>query len=307
MKKIHQGFTLVEIMVVISIFAFISSIVFAVTSYARAKAIDTAQAQTIKQISNAVQARIIDKGAAPENPFGNDIVVYSNMTGDGRIAGDGLNGFGEVMNQLVTEGYLDNVPNIPNPNSAIGYYNYGPTSAQGAVVFGALATAPKTTTGPNGSCRFSNPAPGHTGMKLQQKTGDAPFLTFIKKITNTVFATSTGISVYLGTPTLANEEGATKNTIPDPRCTGGPAQEPPRGYSYSPVYPKCVVASPQDIFSPAGENQQQSEQMEQLNNDDSSGDSGNTPPPPPIDPTLLTQNPTCDSTRPSGDFCICSK
>ncbi|HRH26427.1 MAG TPA: type II secretion system protein [Candidatus Paceibacterota bacterium] len=169
-----SGFTLVELMVVLSIMSLLSSIIFASTQYARAKAVDTAQVNTVKQINTAIQAKMLATGgSAPANPLdgqsgcgtGTACVAYSSGTDAGAIPGDGKNAFNEVMQQLVNEGYLSSIPVIPNKNSSIGYYNFGPNNPVGAVVFGSQKLATPTYAGPVNTCRLLI---GTTAQQQQQ-------------------------------------------------------------------------------------------------------------------------------------------
>jgi prepilin-type N-terminal cleavage/methylation domain-containing protein len=176
------GFTLVELMVVLSIMSLLSSIIFASTQYARAKAVDSAQVQAVKQINTAIQAKILATGSAPANPLdgqsgcssGTACVAYSSGTDSGAIAGDGKNAFNEVMQQLVNEGYLTAIPTIPNKNASIGYYNFGPGNPAGAVVFGSQKLATPSITGPANTCRLMIGTDTQQQQQQQSQTKHTP-------------------------------------------------------------------------------------------------------------------------------------
>ncbi|MDB5259606.1 MAG: hypothetical protein JWO73_814 [Candidatus Taylorbacteria bacterium] len=61
----NRGFTLVELLVVISIMSLLTSVVLASLTTARRKANDAARLQTVHQIDNAIQLYVTETGKAP--------------------------------------------------------------------------------------------------------------------------------------------------------------------------------------------------------------------------------------------------
>jgi len=67
--KNKSGFTLIELMVVISIIALLSSVVLAVLNDARAKGRDAARIRALKEVSSAINMYFNDKGTYPPSQY----------------------------------------------------------------------------------------------------------------------------------------------------------------------------------------------------------------------------------------------
>ena len=76
MKKTKHGFTLIELLMVIAIIALLASIVLASLSGARKKALDSAGAQDLNQIKNALELFRSKYGRYPANPSLGDSFGY---------------------------------------------------------------------------------------------------------------------------------------------------------------------------------------------------------------------------------------
>lgn len=142
--KYKKGFTLVEIMVVVSIIAFISSIVSFSLAQARAKAQDTSRVANVQQLRTAILAYKLDhNGIAPPMPSGVTVPIT-----------DRSQAFATTLQSLVDGKYI---PSLPK-NLGIFYYNAGNGgSGEDATVVGTtLNTGTPTLTGQGGTCRPFN-------------------------------------------------------------------------------------------------------------------------------------------------------
>lgn len=183
MKHLSQrGFTLIEIMVVISIIAFLSSVVFANLAVARVKAQDTARTQTARQVDLAIKSYILDKKMAPANyTTSSDVWVFAYSNDPALSDGSGLNAFQKSMKVLVDAKYLADIPkqigDIP-----FFYYNTG-DPAIGAIFGATLGASQASTIAAANSCRpRSEPVSSwcstvnmsdYTGCTLQTVNGRA--------------------------------------------------------------------------------------------------------------------------------------
>lgn len=79
-NKQNKGFTLIELLVVVAIIGILASVVLASLNSARVKARDVKRMSDIRQIENALQLYITDKGHAPdlEMNCSNPLVANSN-------------------------------------------------------------------------------------------------------------------------------------------------------------------------------------------------------------------------------------
>ncbi len=135
----HRGFTLVELLVVISIIALLSSVVLSSLNTARARARDARKIADFRQLTIALNQYYLANNSMPANPT------------PGTEVCDGSVGWTTVMNQLIAAGYLSVIPRSPG-GAQYCYYNYGAGGIGGLMVT-TLETVPDTTTGISPSCR----------------------------------------------------------------------------------------------------------------------------------------------------------
>ena len=115
------AFTLIELMVVISIIALFSSI--AIFSYAdaRVKANDAKKQVETDQVEKAIVLYKDSKGTVP-----------SNYTGTNSVATEGTTAYNQSMQDLVNAGYLGSIPQSPD-----GTYIYYADASSSVAAFGA--------------------------------------------------------------------------------------------------------------------------------------------------------------------------
>jgi len=118
MKK---GFTLIELMVVISIIALFSSIGMFTYADARVKANDAKKQVETNQVEKAIILYKDAKGIVPQN-----------YTGTNAIAVEGTTAYTQSMQDLVTAGYLPSIP-----KSTDGTYVYYADASSTSATFGA--------------------------------------------------------------------------------------------------------------------------------------------------------------------------
>jgi prepilin-type N-terminal cleavage/methylation domain-containing protein len=101
-----KGFTLIELMVVISIIALLSSVVLAALQDSRAKGRDAARIQAMIQVRNALQLYFADNGVYPAcgSPYGD--VVYQD-----RAFNPATNANSTWKNTLINGNYIKSIPN----------------------------------------------------------------------------------------------------------------------------------------------------------------------------------------------------
>ena len=107
-----KGFTLVELLVVISIIGLLSSIVLTSVNSARAKARDARKMADFRAISTALQLFFDSTGRMPGNGLG----CCGATEGNGH--------YENSMQELVTAGFLSVVPKSPG-GGLYSWYNYG--------------------------------------------------------------------------------------------------------------------------------------------------------------------------------------
>lgn len=168
----RKGFTLIEVLVVVSIIALLSSIVITSTNVARAKARDTKKIAESNSVKTAIASYTIDRNRAPDNyvctgscqKVGGNVAQRSTL--EVEDTGNPLDpqtesgkAYRATMNDLVTGGYLASVPQSSG-GAAYVYYDYGPGSAAGGLFGTVLDTAQATTNGIGGSCRPNTSSAG---------------------------------------------------------------------------------------------------------------------------------------------------
>jgi type II secretion system protein G len=112
MKK-TSAFTLIELLVAISIISLLSSVVFASVQETQAKARDTNKKVAVSEVQKALQSYQLDKADIPG-------VVGTKYQ-------EGTPAYDEVMGELVTYGYLVEVPKSPTGDS-YSYVKSSPNS-----------------------------------------------------------------------------------------------------------------------------------------------------------------------------------
>jgi len=141
----QKGFTLVELIVVMSIISLLSSIVLVNLNGYMARARDARKMSDIEQINKALYMYYAQTGSMPANP----------TPGYEGCSGYNYSSYQQVMQQLISAGFLSQIPMPPSGGWARGYcyYNYGQGGTVGALVVTILEAAPATTTGVGSSCR----------------------------------------------------------------------------------------------------------------------------------------------------------
>jgi len=109
MKK---GFTLLELLVVISIIGLLSTIAISSMSSARARSRDAKRIADLKQVSTALELYVIDNGAYPT--CGQTCTNYCDCT----TVGWG----GSFTAMEIKPNYMANIPTDPISNATYGYF-----------------------------------------------------------------------------------------------------------------------------------------------------------------------------------------
>lgn len=138
------GFTLVELLVVISIIGILATIVIASYTGAQAKARDTQRINDLDDIKYALILYKQDNGSFPDNP-GSSLCNFPTNS--------------DCLSQLVSGKYVSSLPSAPNNSDNYGYYNYSQTAGGGFGEYGVLLTAKLENysgTGLSGSFRKAN-------------------------------------------------------------------------------------------------------------------------------------------------------
>lgn len=140
-SRSKRGFTLVELLVVISIIGLLSTFALISLDNSRKKARDAMKQSDFKNVQTALYLFYDKYGRMPAN--------YN--PGWGVCQGDGF--YEQSMNELVQAGFLGDIPKAPANGGGYCYYNYGPDNTIGALLVTALETAPSSMTGIAPSCR----------------------------------------------------------------------------------------------------------------------------------------------------------
>jgi prepilin-type N-terminal cleavage/methylation domain-containing protein len=137
-----RGFTLIELMVVISIIGVLSTVVLSSLSTARVKAYDARRISDLHSIYTAYAIHNTSGGSQLANP---------GCGGGCQISDDDP----RFLQELIAENDLASIPHPPD-NAAANpymYYDYGPGNSYGFMIVTQLeGRAPQTTPYP-GSCR----------------------------------------------------------------------------------------------------------------------------------------------------------
>lgn len=169
----NKGFTLVELLVVISIISVLSSTVMYSTAQARVKADDAKKQAEVHQVQVAIS---LQKDTTKKTPLNyNCAGTYcASGTGDS-VAVEGTQAFNASMQELVDKGYISSIPKSKD-NS---YVYYADANADQAT-FGAKLNSPSapmtnnycpTTPAPYQDCKkttssFSPATPYYTGADV---------------------------------------------------------------------------------------------------------------------------------------------
>lgn len=141
MQQKNQGFTLIELIVVIGIIAILATLGLSTFENVSKNARDAKKKADLKDIKTALVQFIGQNGHGPTN--------YN--PGYGVTEGDG--NYEKSMQELINAGFLGTMPKSPDKQNPYRYYDYGPGNSVGAVVVTTLEAAPDTTTGIPPSCR----------------------------------------------------------------------------------------------------------------------------------------------------------
>lgn len=164
------GFTLVELMVVISIIGVLASIAYASLTSAKAKAVGTVTYSAARQYDTAIQSFYLDNGYYPWGTaeygvttcLGNSLSCYASWNTPSTINPDPI-----IMSQLVPK-YMSTGINLPN-NSTMTVVNVGGIPGNNISVQGIIYGCDSTVNGGSGcqkaflfwaqsgtKCQFSN-------------------------------------------------------------------------------------------------------------------------------------------------------
>ncbi len=144
-KKFNKGFTIIEVLVVISIVSTLTGIVWVNVNSARMKARDAKKTTELKNIQTALYAFLEQYGRMPNN--------YN----PGQGACQGQTYYDQSMQELVDAKLLGNIPYNTGGGVGYCYYNYGAGNSLGGVLVTSLEAVPDTTNGVPPSCRWNPP------------------------------------------------------------------------------------------------------------------------------------------------------
>ncbi|MFA6158184.1 MAG: type II secretion system protein [Candidatus Paceibacterota bacterium] len=135
MKNNIRAFTLVELMVVLSIISLLSSMAMYSTAQARVKADDAKKQVEVRQVQVAIT---LQKDTTKKTPLNYSCAgtYCSNGTGDS-VAVEGSQAYNASMQELVNNGYLSAIPNSKDDS----YVYYADTNADQAA-FGVELKSP---------------------------------------------------------------------------------------------------------------------------------------------------------------------
>jgi prepilin-type N-terminal cleavage/methylation domain-containing protein len=161
-RTTSRGFTLVEMLVVIAIISFLTSILYANFAVARSKSADNRKKVDLALMQNAVAAYNLDHQGPPNmyDCSGATCVVNNNRaTAEVEDSANPDNpqtesgkAYRATMQELVAGRYMPSIPSSPG-GAGYFYYAYGSGSAAGAVVGTTMSNDPPSTSGQPGTCR----------------------------------------------------------------------------------------------------------------------------------------------------------
>jgi len=141
-KNGSRAFTLIELMVVISIIALFSSIGMFSYADARQKANDAKKTVEVAQVEKAILLYKDSKGVVPQN-----------YTGTNAVAIEGTTAYTQSMQELVTAGYLSSIPKSTKGTD----YSYYASADKSEAFFGAKLTSPPPASSSKSSCTLKTP------------------------------------------------------------------------------------------------------------------------------------------------------
>ena len=146
--KTNKAFTLIELLIVVSVISLISTVVLYQTGEARQKADDAHMKQEVQEVRKAIELYRDDNGSVPFTVSYNDDVGLGEMVSEDDNDSDKKTAYEESMQILVDGGYLPEIPRSPDGTS----YSYMAT-ADGNAVFAANLNNSSSNSGTN-SCEW---------------------------------------------------------------------------------------------------------------------------------------------------------
>lgn len=122
----NRGFTLPEILVVISIITLLASIVFASLKEAKSRGEDAKDIQTTQEVRKAAELYRLDRNEYPRNYSVSG--TYTPGGGGDEIAKEGSAAYENSMQDLVDAGYLPTIP-ASSDGESFGYYDFSAVDA----------------------------------------------------------------------------------------------------------------------------------------------------------------------------------
>ena len=141
-----NGFTFIELVIVIAVIGVLSSIILASINGSRIRSKDNKRIVDLNNVSLAMDLYFDKYGAYPPS---------SQRCCDNN---DFKENFESMVGVLVSEGYLPAVPQPPTTDYPYMHYQYPAGEAQGSLINTVLEGINPTTIGPHNSCRPFNTA-----------------------------------------------------------------------------------------------------------------------------------------------------
>lgn len=132
----QKGFTLIELMLVISIITLLSSIFTANSTEARQKSMDKSKQLQVREVEKAITLQKDSTGFVPQHHTANP----------DQVAKEGTAAYNQSMQELVDRGYLPTIPRSPSGED----YSYWASADKTQAVFGARLSSYSSS--PKNSC-----------------------------------------------------------------------------------------------------------------------------------------------------------